>query len=629
MDITKSKLNNYNQLANLLLGVFMHISLVKIKNFRNLKNIEVKLDAGVNVILGENNVGKTNLLDAIRVALGSQSSTSGDLVRLGKEDLTRNENGDIENFQIRIDLEFSSLDKNERAEFIDILNYNPTNPDQSTASIHFEWSWNDSTQRWHQRRWGANSDSGDRSTPDEVLQAIPHTTLTALRDALRELAPGKNSKLGKLMSNIANDGQKDAIKTIFNKANEDLEKDVLVKNVEQKIDGALKATAGAIFSQSPKIRTSDSSFDKIVNALRLSIAISPNSFMELDENGLGYNNLIFISTVMAELSSSKTATLPILLVEEPEAHLHPQLQVLLARCLSNVLKVEGSNAVQTIITSHSPHIAIETSLETLCVLHFNSKKDRVCVRLVAKDISDKEKRKLARMLDVSKASFLFSRGVILVEGITEALLLPILSKRIGIDLAENGISVVPICGVDFKTLTRLFGKDGLQIPVAVITDADPKVIKNGDWATATPKTDPITNAIIKSDRLLDLENEYVNNDFIKLFSSSVTLEYDLAIAGNSNSETMCEAWLGCYSQPSRSLLKKQDLQGKTLQEKTNLVWQKVCHSESSISKGDFASSLMHILQEKNEGTETFKYEFEVPDYIKNAVKYVMSNANAE
>lgn len=328
----------------------MYLSKIEVHNFRNFSFLEVELSQGLNVIVGENNVGKTNLLDAIRAALGSASSS--DPFRLWKEDIHIGADGNATKDPIRVDLTFSGLSDDEQAEFLEVLSYNAEEPESSTASIHFEWSWNEQTKRWYSRRWGGERSNSESPVPEDVLQSVPITLLEALRDALSALVPGRQSRLGRLLEASANEEDKSQIQGIIESANKQLQSNKLIKDAEEKICHALEGASGQFLGQEVNIRASEPEFDRIVKNLRLVLNLNDivetggqQITQELRKNGLGYNNLIYIATVLAELEVSSNAALPLLLVEEPEAHLHPQLQILLStfwqKEVRRIILIEG------------------------------------------------------------------------------------------------------------------------------------------------------------------------------------------------------------------------------------------------------------------------------------------------
>lgn len=452
----------------------MFLSRVAVKNFRNLESLVVVLKSGLNVIVGENNAGKTNLLDALRVALGPASS--GDIVRISEDDLFHDIAGKRSE-EVRIDLEFSGLTEDEQAEMIEILKYNASNPTESTASIHFEFLWSAKSKRFQLRRWGGEREDAETSVPEDVFQSLPVTLLNALRDATTSLAPGRQSRLGRLLANSATEQDQTQITSIVKQANQSLENNELIKRVEGKISSTLKGAAGPTLSQDPVICSSEPQFERIVNNLRLGLRHSKipeglwGNIEELRLNGLGYNNLLYIATVISELSVAEDATLPLLLVEEPEAHLHPQLQTLLADFLAEGGTTSGGKRkVQTIITTHSPTIASHVDPAIIRVLHETPTGQR-CICLDDCGLNKKESRQLSRMLDATRATLLFARGVVLVEGISEVLLVPVLARRIKIDLEQNGVSTIPVYGVDFATFGKLYGEGKLRTRVAILTDA--------------------------------------------------------------------------------------------------------------------------------------------------------------
>ena len=78
-------------------------------------------------------------------------------------------------------------------------------------------------------------------------------------------------------------------------------------------------------------------------------------------------------------------------------------------------------------------------------------------------------------LDVTRGEVLFAKGVLLVEGEAEEYMVPVLAELNGYNLDELGISVCSVAGTHFLPYLKFLGPSGLNIPCAVITDADPNV----------------------------------------------------------------------------------------------------------------------------------------------------------
>jgi len=589
----------------------LYISKVKIENFRNLKDFEISLNKGLNVILGENNVGKTNFVSAVRIALNYFFDPI-EPINLSKEDIYKNENGEQDfSIPIKITLEFKDIDSIPlEAEFQNILS-NDKGVSPRTGHLTFTWSWNEAAQRYT-RGW--NGGIGNNSIDSDIFQSLPVTYLGALRDALKQVIPGKKNHLSELfnlkaLNNLEN---KNELLDNFKKSNEEISASALINEVEKDLNENLKKVCGEkAFKQEAFIETCEANFDQIIKNLKVNLK---GNVTDLSANGLGYNNLICISIIIAklcmQLADVDNIKVPLLIIEEPEAHLHPQLQSLLAQTLDG--NCSENKKVQTIVTSHSAFLAQNVDPESIHLMH-NVNSDIKCFSLINLQNTFKKKKlswgKFKRFIDVTKATMFFARGIIFVEGITEAMLISKLAEDLNYNLKEHGISVIP-CGVEFNEVAELYTSEGMNIHVAIVTDSDPSREKDSDGKVIGLKNKE------KCDRVKKLIKNYDNHNQLKIFTSDVTLEYDLAEVNKENLDPIVNAWKKVHPLKGKEL-EERILTATSDEEKIETIWLEIC-SSSKNSKCEFMEKLISEIEENN-------FKIKCPLYIENAIKHVIGD----
>jgi putative ATP-dependent endonuclease of the OLD family len=214
----------------------------------------------------------------------------------------------------------------------------------------------------------------------------------------------------------------------------------------------MAAIAGMELAQNTDLIFSDPSFYRIIAGLQPLIDKLPFTL-----NGLGYNNLIFTSATLGTLQKSAQYAFRSILIEEPEAHLHPQLQVLLLGHLASQAGV-AQNRVQVIVSSHSPILVSQAPIDAIVAVHeHEGSVSAVSVCSIQLDAKPKEnerlKKKLQRFLDATRAELFFARRVLMVEGIAEALLVPIFARMAGGCLKKSAVTIVNVDGLNFRQQT--------------------------------------------------------------------------------------------------------------------------------------------------------------------------------
>lgn len=536
----------------------MYLSGLTVSNFRCFGDGEnsftLRLKPGLTAIVGENDSGKTAVIDALRFALGT---TDQEWYRLEDEDFHRA--AGITATQITIQCQFA-LEASETGAFIEYLTYSKDG--KTEPSLYVNWTAKDTGER---RRGRPNrhvevcsGEKGDGpSFAPEVRELLCATYLKPLRDADQALSAGRGSRLSQVLSSTSQvndtgvdynsdtpvEPEKLSVRGIGDFANALLEKQNGVTAARNEVDKHLKGFTLKGDQLQSRIRVGANSnpdvrLKQLLEKLDLSLTVEGKS-------GLGTKNTLFMACELILLAQESEVSSKLLLIEEPEAHLHPQKQLRVMKALQTLATEDG---IQIIVTTHSPNLASVIELDNL-VLLWKSRAfalDKDSTKLSASDYSF-----LQRFLDVTKANLFFARGVMIVEGDAENILLPTLAAILGRDFTENGVSVVNVGGVGLSRYARIFmRKDvteksiySLNIPVACVTDMDvmpncaPEIIgiiKPGEEIASKSgrrwkaKVDYEGSTALTDERCkkIDKASEQSVRTFV---SDEWTLEYDLAL----------------------------------------------------------------------------------------------------
>ncbi|QRV36711.1 AAA family ATPase [Streptomyces californicus] len=457
----------------------MRISRVLIENYRNFQKLLIDPFPPSAVIVGENGVGKTNFLRALRIVLDPELPDSAR--RLRPEDVCEaSKISYSDGVTVRIEVDITDFAGELAAEAS--LDGCFSSLDPLTARLVYVFeplvSVAESSGRSLTRddyTWDISAGiDGDRDGK-RIRRDINFTVLQALRDAVGDLSRWRDSPLQDLLE--LRRPQQDALTNAAEEvatAMETLAREPEIGQLAEELSNRLTSMAGERTDIAPSFGFASSDPDRLLRSLRL--FMDRAGTRSVSDASTGNANILYLALLLerSRLRKESGAIVDTILgVEEPEAHLHPVLQ---RQVFSHLLHEEPS----LMVTTHSPHIAAVSRLDSLILLRKVADGSTGASYTSRANFSVDEKEDLERYLDVSRAEVLFCSAAILVEGIAEVYLVPAIAQALGFNLDAYGVIVANIGGTDFFPFRQLLGEGSLDIPHVILTDGDP-TNKKGEY----------------------------------------------------------------------------------------------------------------------------------------------------
>lgn len=465
----------------------MYLSILKVWNFRkycagegNSPGLEIHFNEGVNVLIGENDSGKTAIIDAIRYILKTQS---GEYIQFDEKDFYQDSEGNRKD-EFKIECIFDGLNEQDSGLFWEWLSWN----EDKTRYILKVWLYVKRKDNVIMPTFSAGAEGHAERMDSEAIELLKVVYFKPLRDALTDMTHGYKSRLAQILSahelfkskkDEQGNNTKHKLESDYENLKKEIENYFIAGGDGETITGEINTFLNEHFlisgdNRQAQVKLTGGELSEILRLLDL--------IMEGNKSGLGTLNLLCIAAEMLLFNNQKKG-LKLALVEELEAHLHPQYQLRLIEYISSQQVNE-----QFILSTHSITLASKIKLANLIVLKGN---ETFPMSSEYTKMTPADYNFLERFLDATKANLFFARGLILVEGDAENLLVPAIAQLINKNIYDHGISVVNVGSTAYNRYVNIFKrKDGKSfgVPVAIISDLDVRALEYYDDNSKDRKT---------------------------------------------------------------------------------------------------------------------------------------------
>lgn len=460
---------------------------VRIRNFRCLQEVDLNLD-WITVLLGENDSGKTSFLDALFAAIGGgRQVISATDVFIGP-----NEKKVPRDRVITIDVLIRPTDEDGKINgifesgsyWVELFGegISQDEDERDFVAIRTQVKWNEIKSEYEKERrflidWKASKDWGQSKTKNVIssgqIEPLALYLLDAKRDMKDELQ-NRSSFWSKLVSDLDLDDKKvEKLEQVLSRINKDLiNSSEVLGHVQNELDDLYETLGGnkGSVSLTPLPRH----LRDLNRGIDVNYATVGAQSFPLSQHGMGTRSLAAVLTFRAytkwRIKNAKGGKVhPMLALEEPESHLHPQAQMAL---FSQIDKMPG----QRIISTHSPYIISQTNI-SYCRLFRKEGCNSQVSRINIASLEEEDIRKINRHVIDTRGDLLFARAILLFEGETEEQAFPILAENYwGRQTNSMGIALIGVGG-DGKYFPFLKLASSFQIPWYIFSDGEAQSIK--------------------------------------------------------------------------------------------------------------------------------------------------------